>query len=140
VLKAEGGDAAGSLGEQVSRATAILFVLLILLALGWLFGVVHNWGEIASRPVRLAYLICDFTIVIPSGLVSIWGLRNGRRWASLPFVFALGALLFDTAHGVFYLLWDNYFGVPWIVAFVVLIALGIYVVYAIRVVQANLGL
>jgi hypothetical protein len=52
----------------------------------------------------------------------------------------LGALLFDTAHGVFYLLWDNYFGVPWIVAFAALIALGIYVVYAIRVVQANLGL
>jgi hypothetical protein len=55
VLKAEGGDAVGSLGEQVSRATAILFVLLILLALGWLFGVVHNWGEIASRPVRLGF-------------------------------------------------------------------------------------
>jgi len=110
---------------------------LALLVLGWAFGVLRNWDQIVSRPVRLAYIICDFTIVIPLGLIAGFGLKAGKRWAYSLFTFVLGAFFFDTAHGVVYLIWDNYFGVPLPIAFLLLLVLAVYVVYALRAVNAE---
>ncbi len=123
--------------KPLNRAVNILFVALVLLGLGWVGGVLFNWDQIVSRPVRLAYIICDFGFVIPVGFVAGFGLKRGKRWAYSLFPFVLGALLFDFAHGVFYLIWDNYFGVPWIVMFVLLIVLIVYSVYALRSVDAE---
>jgi hypothetical protein len=123
--------------KQLNIAVNVLLVVLILLALGWVWGAVNNWDEIESRPVRLAYIILDFLFVIPVGLAAIYGLRQGKSWGGTLFVFALGALLFDVAHGVFYLIWDNFFGVPLPLAFVMLAVLVAYTVYAIRALEQS---
>ena len=60
----------GSPSSKLNVAVYALFAILALLALGWAYGAIANWGEIASRPVRLAYLIADFALVIPAGIVS----------------------------------------------------------------------
>jgi|FLYN01.1.fsa_nt_gi hypothetical protein len=120
------------MSKQLNLAVNILFVLLALLALGWIGGVIFNWQAIASRPVRLAYIICDFLLVIPVGLAAGIGLKRGKPWADSLFTFALGALLFDIAHGIFYLIWDNYFGVPWLIALILLLVVVGYTVFAIR--------
>jgi peptidoglycan/LPS O-acetylase OafA/YrhL len=117
---------------RLNRTVNILFVLLALLALGWIGGVLFNWQEIESRPVRLAYIICDFLLVIPVGVVAGIALRRGKSWAKMLFALALGALLFDIAHGVFYTIWDNYFGAPWIFMLVLLLVVAAYTVYAMR--------
>src|SRR5687768_12532860 len=118
------------MSKQLNLAVNILFAVLILLALGWVWGVFANWDEIASRPVRLAYIICDFLFVIPVGVAAGIGLKRGKPWAIPLFPLALGALLFDIAHGVFYLIWDNYFGIPLWLAFVLLAAVVAYTVFA----------
>lgn len=118
--------------KQLNWAVNILFVILVLLALGWVWGAVSNWGEIESRPVRLAYIICDFLIVIPLGVAAGLGLKRGHAWATPLFPLALGALLFDIAHGVFYLIWDNYFGIPLWLGFVLLAATVGYIAFAVR--------
>ena len=111
----------GSGGGDPMRLPAILLlVILALLAAGWAFGAATRWEEIEDRPVRLAYLICDFGIVIPLGVAAAVGVLGRRAWAPPVFAVAVGALLFDIAHGVFYLIWDNYFNVPLAVAFVLL--------------------
>ncbi len=120
------------MSKQLNLAVNLLFVLLVLLALGWIGGVIFNWEAIASRPVRLAYIICDFLIVIPVGIAAGIGLKRGQPWANSLFALALGALLFDIAHGIIYLLWDNYFGVPWIVALLILLVVVAYTVFSIR--------
>jgi hypothetical protein len=120
------------MSKELNLAVNILFVLLILLALGWVGGAIFNWNEIVTRPVRLAYIICDFLLVIPLGVAAGIGLKRGLVWGRMLFPFALGALLFDIAHGIFYLIWDNYFGVPWIAAFVLLLVVIAYCVFALR--------
>jgi len=120
------------MSRQLNLAVNILFGLLILLALGWVWGAISNWEQIASRPVRLAYIIVDFLFVIPAGFAGGIGLKRGKAWANSVFALALGALLFDIAHGIFYLIWDNYFGVPLLVAFIFLLVLIGYVIFAIR--------
>jgi hypothetical protein len=121
--------------KQLNTAANILLVVLVLLALGWVYGVIANWGEIESRPVRLAYIICDFLIVIPVGLAAVYGLKRSRPWGGAVFALALGALLFDIAHGIFYILvppYDNYFGLPWPLALLLLAVVVAYTVYAVR--------
>ena len=120
------------MSKQLNLAVNILFVMLILLALGWAWGVFANWDEIVSRPVRLAYIICDFLFVIPVGVIAGVGLKRGKPWAVALFPLALGALLFDIAHGVLYLIWDNYFGIPLWMAFILLAAAVAYTVFAVR--------
>jgi hypothetical protein len=120
------------MSKQLNLAINILFVLLILLALGWVYGVIANWDQIASRPVRLAYIICDFLLVIPVGFAAGIGLKRGKPWANTLFALALGALLFDIAHGMIYLIWDNYFGIPMLVGFLLLLVLIGYTIFAIR--------
>lgn len=90
----------------------MLLGLLVLLAAGWVYGLLRNPAEITSRPVRLAYLACDAGLVIPAGVAAALGLLSGKGWAPTLFALALGLLLFDTAHGVVYLVWDNYFHIP----------------------------
>lgn len=124
------------MSKQLNLAVNILFVVLILLALGWVWGVFANWDEIASRPVRLAYIICDFLFVIPVGVIAGVGLKREKPWARTLFPLALGALLFDVAHGVLYLIWDNYFGIPLWLAFVLLAVTVAYTVFAMRAVMS----
>lgn len=121
------------------RAAGVLAALVILLALGWGWGVVKNWSEIVSRPVRLAYIIADFGLVIPLGLVSAWGVWREKLWAPTLFAFAVGTLVFDTAHGIFYLIWDNYFHIPLAVGFLILAVLLAYAVAVLRSVHAERG-
>ncbi|GIV60545.1 hypothetical protein GQ464_007735 [Rhodocaloribacter litoris] len=120
------------MSKRLRIAVYVLWGLLGLLALGWIYGVATGWDEIVSRPVRLAYIICDAGLVIPLGVVAGLGLRRGRTWAPALFALALGALLFDVAHGVFYLIWDNYFGIPLWLGFVLLAVLAGYVVFALK--------
>jgi hypothetical protein len=120
------------MSKQLNWAINILFILLVLLALGWIGGAITNWNAIASRPVRLAYILCDFLIVIPLGFIAGVGLKRRKSWADSLFSLALGALLFDVAHGIFYLIWDNYFGIPWIAAFLLLLIFIGYTIFAIR--------
>lgn len=124
------------MSKQLNLAVNILFVVLVLLALGWVWGVFANWDEIASRPVRLAYIICDFLFVIPVGVIAGIGLKRGKSWARSLFPLALGALLFDIAHGVLYLIWDNYFGIPLWLAFVLLVVTVAYTAFAVRAVMS----
>lgn len=117
------------------RSALILMVVLALLAVGWIYGALTDWAAISSRPVRLAYVICDFGLVLPAGFAAALGLRAGRPWAVPLFAFTLGALAFDVAHGVFYLIWDNYFGIPWAVAaglLLVTLAFAAYGLVAVR--------
>lgn len=120
------------MSKQLNLAVNILFIVLALLALGWAWGVFANWDEIVSRPVRLAYIICDFLFVIPVGVIAGVGIKRGKPWATALFPLALGALLFDIAHGVLYLIWDNYFGIPLWMAFILLAAAVAYTVFAMR--------
>ncbi len=48
------------------------------------------------------------------------------RYSELSIFLAEG----DVAHGVFYLIWDNYFGIPLAVAVLMLAVLMGYVVFA----------
>lgn len=125
------------MSKPLNRAVNILFVVLALLALGWIGGVIFNWGEIVSRPVRLAYIICDFLLVIPLGVIAGIGLKQGKPWARNLFVLTLGALLFDIAHGVFVQIWDPYFGVHWLLMLPLLVIVIVYVVYAVRALEAD---
>jgi peptidoglycan/LPS O-acetylase OafA/YrhL len=118
--------------KPLDRAVNILFVVLVLLALGWIGGAISNWPAIQSRPVRLAYIICDFLIVIPLGVAAGVGLKQGRPWARNLFVLTLGALLFDIAHGVFVQIWDPYFGVNWLLTLPLIVLVVVYIVYAVR--------
>src|SRR5688500_6125394 len=117
------------MSKQLNLAVNILFVVLILLALGWVWGAIANWDEIASRPVRLAYIICDFLFVIPVGVIAGVGLKRWNPWARTLLALALGALLFDVARGVLYLIWDNYFGIPLWLASVLLAITVAYTVF-----------
>jgi peptidoglycan/LPS O-acetylase OafA/YrhL len=118
--------------KPLNRAVNILFVVLVLLALGWIGGAIANWDQIVNRPVRLAYIICDFLIVIPLGFIAGIGLKQGKLWAPNLFVLTLGALLFDIAHGVFVQIWDPYFGVHWLLMMPLLVVVVVYIVYAVR--------
>jgi hypothetical protein len=110
----------------------LLLVILGLLALGWVYGAATNWEAISSRPVRLAYIIADFGLVIPIGVAAAIGLLRGARWGGPLFALALGLLLFDIAHGVLYLIWDNYFGIPIPAGFGLLAVTLVYTWYGIR--------
>ena len=125
------------MSNRQNLAINILLGVLILLAFGWVWGVFANWEEIASRPVRLAYIICDFLFVIPVGVIASIGLKRGKSWAKSLFILALGALLFDIAHGVLYLVWDNYFSIPLWMAFVLLAGTVAYTVFAVRAVMST---
>ncbi len=116
--------------KRLKWSAWILLVMLALLAVGWAYGAITDWPAIADRPVRLAYIIGDFGLVIPLGVAGGVGLLKNARWAGSVFTLAVGALLFDVAHGVFYLIWDNYFGIPLAVAVLLLAVLMGYVVFA----------
>ena len=98
--------------KQLKFSVYTLFAILAALAVAWGFGVLRNWDGMIERPTRAAYFLCDVTIVIPVGIIAGCGVLAEKRWARYLFVFVLGALLLDTAHQVYYLIWDNYFGMP----------------------------
>lgn len=126
------------MGDESSRRAAVaLMAILALLAAGWVYGAVTDWESIATRPTRLAYIICDFGLVIPAGYAAAIGVLRGTRWAPGLFAFALGALAFDIAHGVVYLRWDNYFGVPWAATLLLLVATLGFAWYGLRAVTLS---
>lgn len=120
------------MSPTLRRDAWILIAVCLLLGAGWVYGIAVNWPAIESRPVRLAYLICDAALVIPVGLAAGLGVLQRRPWALAVLPFALGALLFDTAHGVVYLIWDNFFHLPLPAAFAILGLLVIYCLLSVR--------
>lgn len=128
------------MGDTSARRAAWgLMIILALLAAGWVYGALTNWESIASRPTRLAYVICDFGLVIPVGYAASVGVLRGTSWAPRLFAFAVGALVFDVAHGVVYLRWDNYFGVPWAATLPVLVAALGFAWYALLAVEPSMS-
>lgn len=116
--------------KQLKFSVYALFAILALLALAWVFGVMENWDGMIERPVRAAYFLCDATLVIPLGIAAGIGVLKDQRWARYLFIFVLGALLFDTAHQVYYLIWDNYFGLPFAYFLALYALIAVYCVFA----------
>jgi hypothetical protein len=79
----------------------------------------------------------DLTILFPLAIAAIIGLSKNRVWGRRLFLLTLGALLFDTAHQVYYLFWDNYFGMPWMVAALLLAVMIGYAVFGYYAVTAR---
>lgn len=119
-----------STADPMRWPAIVLLAILALLAVGWAFGAATRWEEIEDRPVRLAYLIADFGIVIPLGVAAGVGALRRRAWAYPLFAVAVGALLFDIAHGVLYLIWDNYFDIPLVAGFGILVLALAYAAWA----------
>src|SRR5262249_46683847 len=91
-----------------------------------------------ARPVRVSYFLSDVTVVFPLGLWAGIGLLLGHRRAARAFLLVLGALVFDTAHQVYYLFFEDYFGVPlWSAAALLAVVAG-YALFAYRAVAAFL--
>ena len=127
------------MSQRLKLAANILLVLLVVLTLSWVFGILFTWNAIASNPERLAQLISDTPFIILAGFVAVFGLRAGKRWAPALFAFSLGAFVYATARTVAYLIWDNYFGIPWSIPFIALLILTAYVVFAMKSVVAEQG-
>ena len=125
------------MGRQMKLAVNILVILLVVLTLSWVFGALLTWDAIVSKPERLAQLISDSPFIILAGFAAIFGLRAGKRWAPALFAFSLGAFVYATARTVAYLIWDNYFGIPWAIAFIALLILTAYAVFAMKSVVAE---
>jgi hypothetical protein len=115
--------------KQLKFSVYTLFAILGMLALAWIFGVTQNWQGMIERPTRAAYFLCDVTLVIPLGVIAGVGVLAEKRWARYLFVFVLGALLFDTAHQVYYLIWDNYFGAPMTYFIILYIIVAAYCIF-----------
>src|SRR5215831_8855787 len=98
-------DATGDPAVTAKLRTAVylLFAILAILAAAYVYGVGTQWREMVARPVRACYFLSDLTVVFPLGLAAGVGLLGGRRWAAHLFLVVIGALVFDTAHQVYYL-------------------------------------
>lgn len=111
-------------------AVWILILILAGLIAAYVYGMVTQLDEMTERPVRISYFLADVTVLFPLALVAIIGLFKGRAWGRQFFLLTLGALLFDTAHQVYYLFWDNYFGVATIASVSLLVVIVGYVAFA----------
>jgi hypothetical protein len=118
--------------KPLKISTAIMFGLLLLVSVGWVFAIMRNWSEIASRPSRLTQLVADILIIIVPGLIAVIGMWAKKRWAHSLFILILGASLYAFAFNVTYLRFDNYFGVSWFIPLAFLLAFIAYTIYALR--------
>ena len=110
---------------KLRTAVYLLFAILAILAAAYVYGVGTQWREMVARPVRACYFLSDLTVVFPLGLAAGVGLLGGRRWAAHLFLVVIGALVFDTAHQVYYLFFEDYFDVPlWSAALLLAIVVG----------------
>ncbi len=108
----------------------VFFILIMAITAGWVLTAMRVWNEIISRPSRLSQLISDVLVIVIPGLIACIGLWAGKPWAKRLFAAALGAALYAFVFNVSYLRWDNYFGGPWIIALLLLLAFIGYVAYA----------
>ena len=120
------------MGQQMKIAANIFFILLVVLTLSWIIGALFTWDAIISKPERMAQLISDTPFIIATGFAAVFGLRSGKRWAPALFAFSLGAFVYATARTVAYLIWDNYFGLPWGISLLALLILTAYAVFAMK--------
>lgn len=108
----------------------VFFILIVAVSAGWIFTAMRAWEEIISRPSRFSQLISDVLVIVIPGLIACIGLWTGKPWAKRLFAFALGAALYAFVFDVSYLRWDNYFGGPWIVSLLLLLAFTGFAAYA----------
>ena len=113
----------------------ILLILIMAVTAGWVLTAMRAWDEIISRPSRFSQLISDFLVITIPGLFACTGLQAGKPWAKYLFAVVLGAALYAFVFNVSYLRWDNYFGGPWIVSLLLLLAFVGYVAYALWALQ-----
>jgi hypothetical protein len=118
--------------KPLKLSVAIMFVLLLLVSVGWVFAIMREWSEIVSRPSRLTQLIADILTIIVPGLIAVIGMWAKKRWAHSLFILVLGASLYAFVFNVTYLRFDNYFGVSWLVPLVFLLAFIVYTIFALR--------
>jgi hypothetical protein len=80
------------------RVAWLVFAVALILAIGWPVAAIIDWPSIRDSHARLGYIACDFTIVIPLGFATWYGLRRRRRWAPLTLLITTGAMAFDAFH------------------------------------------
>jgi hypothetical protein len=107
----------------------ILIFILVLLASAYVYGLSSQLSEMINRPVRITYFISDIIILYPLGVAAIVGMFKSKIWGRRFFLLTLGALLFDMAHQVIYLMWENYSGLPIIVPVILLVIVLVYAVF-----------
>lgn len=110
-----------SIVKHRRRVGWVLFVVAVILIIGWPIAVIANWGHIVSSHARLGYLIGDSTIVIPLCLATWYGFRKDRIWAPLIFLVAAGAGAFDLLHFGIYLIQEEFLSIPTPIYIVVLL-------------------
>jgi hypothetical protein len=112
---------------------ALLGVIMLTLTAAYVYGVSTQWEMMKARPVRIAYFVGDLTVLYPLAIVAFIGMIRRRPWGRRFMYMTIGALLFDTAHQVYYLFGDNYFGASHLVKVLllaVIIAFSIFAYYA----------
>lgn len=111
----------------------LVFTAALILAIGWPVAAIINWPSIRDSHARLGYIVCDFTIVIPLGFATWYGLRKARRWAPLTLLVACGAMAFDTLHFAVFLSQIRFLGLSW----AVYMPLGLALLWAIFIVARS---
>ena len=112
----------------------ILSMMLALLLVAYSYGLTTQWDQMTERPVRASYFFSDLLVLFPLGIASIVGLSRRKSWSGHIYLLTLGVLLFDMAHQMFYLFFDNYFGVPLYVPVMVMAIVIVYSIYGSRVI------
>ena len=112
----------------------LLSLVLALLLMAYSYGLTTQWDQMTQRPVRASYFFSDMLVLFPLGIASLVGLVRRKRWSGHIYLLTLGVLLFDMAHQMFYLFFDNYFGVPLYVPIMVMAIVIVYSIYGSRVI------
>jgi hypothetical protein len=117
----------------------VLAGVLLVLAIGYVYGVLELWDEWQERPVRLSYFLSDLTLVLPAGCAALFGVWRRKRWGVPLLTFVVGAVVFDVLHQVYYLFSDNYFRVPKPLLALALLGAGAYGFCTLRAVVTREG-
>ena len=115
----------------------LLAVALLALTAAYIYGVGTQWEAMLARPVRTSYFFSDLAVLYPLGIAAIVGMARNTRWGRKMLLLTLGAFLFDTAHQVFYLFRDNYFGLPLALAALLLGVVAAFTIFGYRAVSHN---
>lgn len=99
----------------------ILVGILVLLSSAYVYGVGWQLQEMIALPVRISYFMTDLAILYSLAIATIIGMFKQKEWGRKFFLLTLGALLFDMAHQVCYLIWENYSGLPLIIPIILLL-------------------
>jgi hypothetical protein len=117
------GDSPG-IDAYYRRLRWFLIALLLWFALVWPITAVIDFDYIWNK--ELGYMVGDLLILVPLILLTLYGLRRAKTWATLLVLVVLGALAYDATHFLVFLARTEPRGIPGL-AFVVPIpvALGI---------------